>query len=118
MKNIKLLLLVILCAFFICSCSTTIYSTYDELTLYKWSKTDDYGMVVTLCFNDSIGTFSVSAADGTKTEITGNTIGDSKCFTIADTNKKSTYTFEYTVYGNKIDLVYNGATISLDKCKE
>lgn len=115
MKRFFIIILALLCSIMLISCSTEIFTPFDELKMYKWVKTDNYGMSVTLSFYDECAELTVLCADGKQDIISGAVTSDAQSFTIADPEKKSTYTFGYILHGSFVDLSYNGSSIPLDK---
>lgn len=113
MKVVKLCL--VLTVILLCGCTKQeITSTADELTMYSWSNSDKYDKKITLYFNDDTATIVIYTPEYSGC-ITGNAIVSNTSLSISDNNLKQNFTFDYVLYGNKVDLKYNGNTIELQK---
>ncbi len=113
MKILKIIiaLLIIL----LCGCTQQqITNTADELTMYSWSNIDKYNKEITLSFKEDVATLSIKTPDYSGV-VTGTAIINESSIIISDNTLKQNLTFDYVLYGNKIDLKYNESTIELRK---
>ena len=86
----------------------------DELMAYKWSASDKHGKEISLLFYDDIGHLTIKT-DDISCEITGTALVDEHTVKIFDSSCNQSYSFDYVLYGNKIDITYNEKTIGLNK---
>ncbi len=111
-------LLVVLTAIGLCfllsSCRTVVNSPADEIRLFNWSAALDNGSTATLRFKDTNAYLTVENED-VSLDIGGLCLlGDEK-LTICDSATSVSFPFSYRLYGDRIELTWNGGTITLDK---
>lgn len=118
MKNIKKFMLFIMCLavmFITSSCSLAVDSNADELTASSWSTTLENSNEINLSFTDDNATLTILFADGEKCKISGFCeVGDSG-FVIHDSLSNTPYAFEYVVYFDRVELIFESNTVSLYK---
>lgn len=86
----------------------------DELMANKWSAVDKYGKEICLSFYEGTGNLKLKTNDFSY-EITGTALVDEYTVKIFDNACNQSYSFDYVLYGNKIDITYNGETLELSK---
>lgn len=113
MKLYKAFIAILLLLLYGCT-KQEIVNTADELTMHSWSNTDKYNKEINLCFKDDIATITVITPNY-KTIIEGTAVINDTSFTISDDKLKQCFTFEYLLYGDKIELSYNEIALELHK---
>lgn len=86
----------------------------DELMANKWSASDKFGKEITLSFKENIAELKVKTNDFSY-EIMGTALVDEQTVKIFDNALKESYSFNYTLYGDKIDITYDESAIELSK---
>lgn len=96
-------------------CTTRqIITTSDELTINKWSNSDKFNKEIFLEFSDNNATLSFKT-EKFNGKISGVTIIDDKTITINDTTLNQEFSFDYELFGDKINLKYKDNTLELKK---
>ncbi len=115
MKKTIYFIFIILLFLLLCGCTQRqIVSIPDELTTYSWEKSDKFGKEIKLSFKENCAALTIKSPDKSY-KIQGNAIIDNDSIEIFDDSLKSTFSFKYNLYGDKIKLKYNDNTIELDK---
>ncbi|MCI6007448.1 hypothetical protein ACTQ3M_09785 [Oscillospiraceae bacterium LCP25S3_E10] len=115
MKKTIYVIFIISLFLLLCGCTQRqIVSIPDELTAYSWEKSDKFGKEIKLSFEENCATLTIKSPDKSY-KIQGNAIIDNDSIQIFDDSLKSTFSFKYNLYGDKIKLKYNDNTIELDK---
>lgn len=96
------------------ACQRQINSPGDELSMYTWRGELDSGASAELSFDGDDGFLTVNAPDFTL-DIGGLYVYTDDTLIICDRNSDLNYSFVYTVHGDRVELDYSGAAISLDK---
>ena len=105
-KVCKVLLSVLLLLSF-AGCRKVVVTSADELTFSNWKVQTKSGMSAILEFSDNQASFKVFDCNGKELScIQGAFAVDEKNLYITDSELYKTYTFGYTVYGDKIQLEY------------
>lgn len=91
-----------------------ITSEADELMANKWSACDKFGKEISLSFIEDTAELKMKT-DNFSCEITGTALVDEQTLKIFDNNLKQSYSFNYTLYGDKIEITYYENTIELSK---
>lgn len=100
---------------FMCGCnSRSIVSQADELTMNKWSNSDKFDKEISLEFSDRKATLNLKTTNYSG-KISGLAIIDEKTITINDTTLNQDFSFNYELFGDKINLEYNNNTLELKK---
>lgn len=86
----------------------------DELVANKWSSADKFGKELSLTFKDDTASLRVKT-DDFDYEINGTVLLDEQTLKIFDDTLKQSYTFDYILYGDKIEIIYDDTSIELDK---
>lgn len=108
---------IILCVA-MCSCGQKVINSQEaEVKSYSWSYEGEYGISSTITFEDENAAFTIARDDESCT-ISGLCIFDESSFIIIDENLKSTFAFEYTLYGDRITLKYDDSSIDFTKVNE
>ena len=105
---------VLLCLLLLSGCSKTIDSPADELRAFSWQGDYENGNTVTLSFDDSNASLSVSNNDF-ELELEGLCVFSDDSFTICDNGSDINYTFGYALYGDRVEMSFIDGTISLKK---
>ncbi len=116
LKNIITLVALFICLFIPFSGCTQkqITSPQDELVLYEWGKSDKFGKEISLSFADDTAQLKIKTTDFDYS-IAGDVLIDNETIKIYDNNLKQSYSFNYVLYGDKIEITYNENTLELDK---
>ena len=107
---------VITAALTLASCSRTVRSPKDELTMFIWRSELDSANTVELSFRDDRASFSMRNESFIMT-LGGHCIVDDTTFVICDDETRENYSFSYILRGDSVELSYNGGTIVLDKAE-
>lgn len=86
----------------------------DELVANKWSAVDKFGKEIYLSFKNDTASLRVKANDFNY-EIKGTVLLDEQTLKIFDNSLKQSYAFDYVLYGDKIDIIYDDRSIELKK---
>ena len=86
----------------------------DELVENVWQNKDNFGKEIKLEFDDNNAELSIKT-ENFSTKISGIAIIDNSVIQITDDNLSKSFCFNYYLYGNKIDLIYNDKTVILNK---
>ena len=113
MKKFVIILSFFLC-FLFCGCSIDTSGYVQELTSSKWNVKLKGGAKLSLEFNEDYADFTIQNGE-LGTSIRGKYVADEKSFVIFMPEISQNYTFLYTPKGEKLDLTYNNATITLTK---
>lgn len=86
----------------------------DELKTNTWCGKDEYNKQAELYFNcdNAVLTFKT---DKTFVKVQGNAMVSDEKLVITDVALCQNITFSYKLYGDHIDLTYEGSTIKLDR---
>lgn len=117
MRMTKLLIVICCITMMLCGCRRTVDSPADEIVLYEWRSELDNGNTVSLSFSDDRAAVT-AVNDSFKLSVSGYCAVYDDRFIISDTRTKDNYTFYYRLYGDRVELTYDGGTISVDKAKE
>ncbi len=112
----KILFIILFCAVFLCGCTQSTSGRVDELCSCSWSKTLAGGAEVRLSFDSDNAALTVDSA-GEKIEIAGKCVIDDSSIVIFVPALSVNYGFGYLPKGDKLDLTYGSATITLEKEK-
>ena len=116
MKFFKMLIIFVLCAALMTSCTQTVSNTADEIRMNKWSTWLESGSSVSLTVNDDFGTFQVKSKDkDARVKLSGLCIIDSDSIVIIDSKDKQSYKFGYKLHNNRLKLKYGGGKITLKR---
>lgn len=86
----------------------------DELVANKWLSADKFGKELSLSFEDDTAYMRIKTNDFSY-EIKGTVLLDEQSLKIFDDTLKQSYTFDYVLYGDKIEIIYDDTGIELDK---
>lgn len=111
---ITALAVVLMSAFMLSGCERNIESPFDELRGYSWQGELENGNTVTLSFDDSNARLSVENEDFSL-DISGLCVPDDGSFVIFDENSDANYSFDYRLYGDRVELIAEGGELSLEK---
>ncbi len=101
---------------FVCSCQIAVYDDAAQLKSCTWYAETANGDGVSLeFFEDSKARFKIDGDDDNTCEISGTYIIQDDELYISDKSLARTVCIEYRVYGKKLELVYMGGTLTLDK---
>ena len=116
MKKCAAIISAFILMFVLCSCSRVIVNSADELTYNSYSKEFSNGNIVTLSFDENNNaTLTMKTNKGKQAVISGFCeISDSE-FVINDTKTSVAYPFRYTVYFDRVDIMYEGNVLTLNK---
>ncbi|MCH5201782.1 MAG: hypothetical protein J1F17_01115 [Oscillospiraceae bacterium] len=112
-----------LCLMFLCSCSEIADTSSKELRSGYWAEKNKSGnldkdVLLSLYFKGDDGVIKIKDYKEKKTyTITGMTLVTENQITISDTNTLTDYTFDYDLKGDKVNIVYKGRTLTLNKIK-
>lgn len=101
-------------AFCLVSCTRVINSASDELKLYQWRCEEDNGCIVTLSFDDTDADLNIGN-DAFSLEISGLCAADDDSLTICDAASGRNYTFQYRLYGDRVELRFGSGVLELMK---
>ena len=108
-------LCIVVVMLFLTGCTQAqITSKADELIANKWSASDKFGKEISLSFIQDTAELKVKTNDFS-CEITGTALVDEQTVKIFDNTLKQSYSFNYTLYGDKIEIIYDENTIELSK---
>ena len=93
---------------------TQITSKADELMANKWFASDKFGKEVALSFAQDTAELKVKTNDFS-CEIIGTALVDEQTIRIFDNTLKQAYNFDYSLYGDRIEIIYNENTVELNK---
>ncbi|MBQ3265565.1 MAG: hypothetical protein IJH07_07285 [Ruminococcus sp.] len=96
------------------SCTRIISSPADELRMYSWRGEAENGSTAALTFDDTDGSFVIENDDSSLT-LSGLCFADDEKIIICDDESGQNYTFAYRLYGDRVELTYDGSTLTLDK---
>lgn len=114
-KRVLIIAIVILSMLFSVSCTQReIVQPSDELVENVWQNKDNFGKEIKLEFNNNNAELSIKT-ENFSTKISGIAIIDNSTIHITDDNLSKSFCFNYNLYGNKIDLIYNDKTVILNK---
>ncbi len=109
---VTLCIYVLLC---LCSCTRVITNNADELTFSSWGYEFKNGNSVNLSFANHNATLELYAKGVKKVVISGFCEINDTQFVIYDSKTKYGFAFEYIVYFDHVDIVYDNTTLSLNK---
>lgn len=108
------LCMVMLCILCLASCTQVINSPSDELRMYRWTCEQENGCFVSLSFEGTDALLHIENDVGT-TDLDGLCVTDDDSLTICDTDSDNNYTFGYRLYGDRVELYFNDAVLTLNK---
>lgn len=115
MRILKMCFIVIIMIFLLCGCTQKqITSVSDELMANSWQGNDEFNKEITLTFNGNTADLKIKTDDFSGS-VTGLTVVNDTKIEIFDNTLKEKFCFEYVLYGDKIELIYNKNTIELNK---
>lgn len=91
-----------------------ITSKADELTTNEWFASDKFGKEISLLFTQDTAELKIKTNDFS-CKIIGNVLVDEQTVKIFDNTLKQTYSFDYNLYGDKIEITYDEKTVELNK---
>ncbi|HHZ06421.1 MAG TPA: hypothetical protein GX401_06515 [Clostridiales bacterium] len=116
MKKIIVLLCALMCML-MCGCMKEQINTIpQELKASVWKGEDDFNKGAVLSFDGDTATLLLKNGDD-KVSIIGNAMIDDTAVTITDEALAEEFTFNYVLYGDKIEITYDNSTITLDRVK-
>ncbi len=86
----------------------------DELVANSWSAVDKFGKEISLSFKDDTAKLHIKTEDFNY-EINGTVLVDEQTVKIFDDALNQSYSFDYTLYGDKIEIIYDDKTVELSK---
>lgn len=101
--------------FLLCSCTRVIVNCADELSLYSYSKEFENGNTVSLSFDKNNATLSMKTNGGEQAVISGFCEMSETEFVIFDSKTGVAYPFEYIIYSDRVDIMYDTNVVTLDK---
>jgi hypothetical protein len=115
MNNMKkiVVVLIFLISVILPSCTTDTSGYKSELVSRKWIAELSGGATVNLEFAENIAKLEMRNADK-KVEIKGRYVADDETFVIFVPEISQNYSFTYLPKGEKLDVSYNGYTITLE----
>ena len=114
----QLCCIAVLLTIMLCGCTQRqIINERDELMSFSWENHDDYSKQIKLCFQGNYASLFLHSCSSEQA-IKGITFVDNNCIRINDTSHYTDFLFSYRLYGDKIDLSYQGNTITLFKAKQ
>lgn len=113
-KALEFLMAIIFILFFTGCTQTEILQPADELKSGVWQTNDNFGKEIKLEFDGDNASIHINN-DNIKKSISGIASIDDSTINISDSELCESFCFEYKLYGNKIDLIYNNYTITLNK---
>jgi len=115
MDKVRLMFMVVLIALVMSSCTQRqITSKADELVAYSWESSDKFNKNISLSFNDNYAILHIKT-NGFEGDIKGDAIITDNSIKIFDNQLSESFRFDYTLYGDKIELKYCENTIELRK---
>lgn len=96
------------------SCTQVISSPSDEIRMFRWHGEYENGNAADLSFSDNDAVLSLTLSDHT-TEFSGLCVTTDDRLIICDKTDGSNYAFGYRLFGDRVELSYNGAVLTLDK---
>lgn len=113
-RTVEIILAIIFILFFTGCTQKEILQPADELTSGIWQTNDDFGKAIKLEFDGDNASIHISN-NNTQKIISGIVSIDNSKISINDSKLFENFCFEYKLYGNRIDLIYNNNTITLNK---
>lgn len=89
-------------------------STADELMANEWFADDKFGKEISLSFTQDTAELKVKTNDFS-CKLIGTALVDEQTVKIFDNTLKQTYSFDYNLYGDKIEITYDENTVVLNK---
>lgn len=114
MKKCLVILVVAMCLL-LSSCQKVIVTPADELTSYQYKSEYENGNVVSLYFEGDKATLDMVTKRGERAQICGFCEISESDFVIFDSKTGVAYPFGYTVYYDRVDIMYDENVLSLDK---
>lgn len=105
------------CVICLCGCTGVINSSADEIKQYRWQVYLDNGNTVSLSFDDGKADFC-AVTDDYSLELNGLCILTDNTIIICDEDSGTHYSFVYTLFGDRVELNFNGSVISLKKADD
>lgn len=118
MKRIESIILIAFIVFIIstlCSCTQVVVNSADELKLSSWGVTLDNENEITLSFDGDFATLSSSVKNEEIVKISGLCEFSETAFVIYDDDSKIPFAFSYIVHFDRVEITYDGNTVSLYK---
>ena len=114
-KRLLIAILITILILLMYGCTTRqIITTSDELTINKWRNSDKFNKEIFLEFSDNNATLSFKT-ENFSGKISGLAIIDDKTITINDKTLNQDFSFEYELFGDKINLKYKDNMLELEK---
>lgn len=97
-------------------CAQVIDNNADELRLYEWQGETEGGNTAALRFDGSDASFEIDFLD-TEMIVSGFCTVSDDSLMICDDETGFDYTFDYKLYGDRVELTFDSSQISLKKMK-
>lgn len=98
------------------SCSEISNTNAKELRSSNWQQSSDDHLQLSLSFKNDDAVLKVYDIEKkSEYKITGTTIVTDENITINDNTTLSNYSFNYSIYGDKVELNYKGKNLELKK---
>ena len=115
MKKLTCVILCISVVLVFSGCQQVVTNPADELTLNKWVGELENSNTVSLEFDGSVATLSVTLYDKKNASISGLCELSDSAFVIHDASTKIPYAFSYIVHFDRVEIVYKENTVLLYK---
>ncbi|MBR1731407.1 MAG: hypothetical protein IJ725_03105 [Ruminococcus sp.] len=110
------LIIPIIIALLLTSCTQVIVDEADEIRLNKWCAKLENESEVSLSFDDNTACFRIDSKDkDAETEIKGLSVIDNKNIMIYNESESEPYFFEYKIKNNTLTLKYSGGSLTLTR---
>lgn len=113
-KFVAVFILLISFVFSACTADTSGY--VHELTSAKWKANLEGGVELELEFDKNTALLKIDNSDKS-VKIKGRYLASEKSFIIFMPEIAQNYTFDYLPMGEKLNVTYNGRTVTFDKAK-
>ncbi len=91
----------------------------DELTVNNWEVRNPSGIGATIEFDGDYARFTIYEENKKVGAVIEGTLAvDDKNFYITSPDLCTTFTFEYRVFGNRAEIVYNSQTLVFSRVEE
>lgn len=115
MALVLIMIQVVMFSLLMYGCTRVIRDASDELVMYSWSTVLEGGAEVSLTFEDEDAAFSVKNGENSST-VKGYCVLSSDQFVIIDEKTEESYTFDYILRGDSVELSYQNSLIILERC--
>ena len=112
----KFFVFLLLSVMLLSGCQRVLQTPADEFPQYDWQSEQENGSVVTLDFDDGRCTFAIEG-DTISSIISGVCFVTDDKLVICDEDNGQNYTFGYHLFGDRVELSYNGSVITLKKAE-